>query len=314
MEIVTIRLRPETKAALEDLAQSLGERPTETMRHILESAAGTPSDGEQQREVQLTDFQRMSLINQLDVLAAVEPGQQARYRRDLEILERGYSRSYRDVHPVLRQEMPAQEGALVSSLVEALVTLYRSMELMADYSPTRQLIEPVIRDDLYLGFGSQDGPAGRRMADYLEFLVDGRDDLNEGLSAVCHPSAGTEVPPQTDRYRLLTRLVARFKDDGHRQDHLLSQTSLVRLCMRLAPEQLGDEWTHVFPDARGHLAEISQLPEDSLRDTILDVLEEELVDDEQDAASGASREIVRNVPDEWFQGLVDAVIADAIGG
>lgn len=311
MEIVTVRLQPETKAALEAIARSLGERPTETMRRILEEASGTASETAYQQR-SFTEVQRMILIRQLDILSLLDPDHRDDYARDRVVLERGYTGQYGSVRPYLAEELPRQDCDLVDQLVRAVDLLDRSVDALPDDSPTRRLVAPVLREDLYRGFSRDDGPTGRQMAEYARFVADCRADLPDHVRGVFTRTGGVQdLPAQSPRYRELADLVTRYQRSNALPGGLLGATALVQVCLRVVPAILGTETARAdLDDARGHLAALAQLPDDDLQDTVLDVLEESFADRVYDETSGNCHEVVREVPDEWFWGLIDAAMAD----
>lgn len=311
MEIVTVRLQPETKAALETIARSLGERPTETMRRILEEASGTAEETAYQPR-SFTEVQRMTLIRQLDILSLLDPDHRDDYARDRVILERGYTGRYGSVHPYLDEELSRQDCDLINELVRSIDFLDRSVDALPEDSPIRYLVTPVLREDLYCGFSRDDGPAGRQMAEYARFLTEDRADLPDHVRGIfTRTSAVQDLPAQSPRYRELVDLVTRYQGRDDLPGGLLGATSLVQVCLRVVPGILGTEPARPdLGDARGHLAELAQLPADDLRDTVLDVLVESFADHVSGEVLGASYEVVREVPDEWFWGLIDAVLLD----
>jgi uncharacterized protein YfbU (UPF0304 family) len=310
VEIVTVRLRPETKTALEGVARSRGERPTETMRRILEEASGTSTDTAWQPR-SFTEVQRMTLIRQLDILTLLDPDRRDDYARDRAILAHGYTGRYASVHPHLDEELSRDDCRLVEQLIEDIDVLDRSVEALPADSQTRHLVSPVIRDDLYRGFSRVEGVAGGRMAEYARFLVDGREDLPEQLrDSFTTVGNDRDLPAQSPRYRELERLVAHYQTRDSLPGGLLGEASLIQICLHLVPDLMGTETSRAAFGARSHLSEMAQLPDDDLRDTVLDVLEESFADRVYDEVSGDSHEVVRSAPDAWFWGLIDAVIAD----
>jgi uncharacterized protein YfbU (UPF0304 family) len=253
----------------------------------------------------------MALIRQLDILTLLDPDRRDDYSRDRAILTHGYTGRYASVHPHLDEELSREDCGLAERLVLDIDLLDRSVDALPADSPARRLVEPVLREDLYRGFSPSDGPAGRRMGEYVGFLADEREDLPEQVKNI-FAAVGTDrdLPAQSPRYRELSNLMTRYRTRDSLPGGLLGETSLIQICLRLVPDIMGTETSRANLGARAYLSEVTQLPDDDLRDTVLDVLEETFADRVYDEVSGDSHEVVHEVPDAWFWGLIDAVIAD----
>jgi hypothetical protein len=75
--------------------------------------------------MEFTEFERIQLINQFEILKILNPGEKENYEGLIEILFHGYSILYSDIENYLPEDMPVEEGLFVLDIL----CLYRDIEV-----------------------------------------------------------------------------------------------------------------------------------------------------------------------------------------
>ena len=100
---------------------------------------------------------RLLLINQYKILAALDKGEESHYLELIEILERGYSIFYSMIDERVSEDMPEETGRFVLEVLD----LYRAIEDVKRSSKDSQLIGHTY--SVFRGFD------GNQESDYLGF-------------------------------------------------------------------------------------------------------------------------------------------------
>ena len=158
--------------------------------------------------VHLSDYERLSLSLQHDILAAtVDADGDAEYHRQVsEILREGYTREYDDVFRVLDDELGTEECELVADILDMFRHVGHSVDSL-DGDADLLIGQHASSWLRFGGFDANDRLEGR-MLGYARYLVShGQwDDLAEYFDG--HHDRGNSHAPHLDGYR---RMLVKFR-------------------------------------------------------------------------------------------------------
>lgn len=141
--------------------------------------------------MEITKKDRLLLINQYKILAALDKGEEAHYRELIEILERGYKIFYSDISEWVSDDMPEGEGRLVLGILN----LYRAIEdVKRSTRDTRLLEHP------YSFFRGFDGNNETSHMAFCRFLIETQGKFQEQQEYLLRNDNLNSHTPMVEKY------------------------------------------------------------------------------------------------------------------
>lgn len=135
---------------------------------------------------------RLLLINQYKILAAIDKSEESHYLELIEILERGYSIFYSMVDQWISEDMTKDEGRLVLEILD----LYRAIEDVKRATKDNRLLTH--RYGVFPGF---DGNNESEYLGFCRFLIEKQGKFQEQEQYFSKNDGMNSHMPMTEKYR-----------------------------------------------------------------------------------------------------------------
>lgn len=135
---------------------------------------------------------RLLLINQYKILAALDKSEESRYLELIEILERGYSIFYSMIDEWVSEDMPEEEGRFVLEVLD----LYRAIDDVRRSSKDSRLI-----DHMYSVFPGFDGNNESEYLGFCRFLIEKQGKFQEQKQYLQKNDGMNSHTPMVEKYR-----------------------------------------------------------------------------------------------------------------
>lgn len=135
---------------------------------------------------------RLLLINQYRILAALDKSEESHYLELIEILERGYSIFYSLIDEWVSEDMPEEEGRFVLEVLD----LYRAIDDVKRSSRDSRLV-----DHAYSIFPGFDGNNESEYLSFCRFLIEKQGKFQEQKQYLQKNGGMNSHMPMIDKYR-----------------------------------------------------------------------------------------------------------------
>lgn len=142
--------------------------------------------------MELSKKDRVLLINQYKILAALDKGDESRYLELIDILEHGYSIFYSLVDEWVSKDMPEEEGRFVLNVLD----LYRSIEDVKRSTRDTRLLEHHFA--VFPGF---DGNNESEYLGFCRFLIEKQGKFQEQEQYLAKNDGMNSHMPMIEKYR-----------------------------------------------------------------------------------------------------------------
>jgi uncharacterized protein len=142
--------------------------------------------------MKLQKKERLLLINQYKILAALDKSEESHYLELIEILERGYSIFYSVIDEWVAEDMPEEEGRFVLEVLD----LYRAIEDVKRSSKDSQLI-----GHTYSVFPGFDGNNESEYLGFCRFLIDKQGKFQEQKQYLQKNDGMNSHMPMVEKYQ-----------------------------------------------------------------------------------------------------------------
>jgi uncharacterized protein YfbU (UPF0304 family) len=155
--------------------------------------------------VNISDKERVLLINQYKILASLDSDEQSHYLELIEILERGYEIFYSLIDDWIAEPMPASQGTFVLDVLD----LYRRIE-----DTKRSTQDPKLLQHNFGVFRGFDGNNEPEYMSFCRFLIHTQGKFQEQLQYVIKNDNFNSHMPMRDKYE---RMLAAAQEIRERQ-------------------------------------------------------------------------------------------------
>lgn len=142
--------------------------------------------------MELSKKDRLSLINQYRILAALDKGEESHYLELIHILEHGYEIFYSMVDEWIAENMPEEEGRFVLKVLD----LYRAIEDVKRSTRDPRLLEH--HSAIFPGF---DGNNESEYLGFCRFLLEKQGKFQEQEQYLSKNDGMNSHMPMIDKYR-----------------------------------------------------------------------------------------------------------------
>lgn len=142
--------------------------------------------------MELSKKDRLLLINQYKILAALDKGEESRYLELIDILENGYSIFYSLVDEWISEDMSEDEGRFVLDVLD----LYRAVEDVKRSTRDTKLLEHPFA--VFPGF---DGNNESKYLGFCRFLIEKQGKFQEQEQYLAKNDGMNSHMPMIDKYR-----------------------------------------------------------------------------------------------------------------
>lgn len=156
--------------------------------------------------MEFTEFERIHLINQFEILKILNPGEKENYEGLIEILFNGYSILYTDIENCLPDDMPLEEGLFVLDIL----SLYRDIEGFKFHHESKTIMEHP-----HGNFSGFDGNKERNYYNLAKFLIEKQKRFGEQEQYRDKTDGFNSHRPMLPQYRIM---VYRWERLGRKHD------------------------------------------------------------------------------------------------
>lgn len=153
--------------------------------------------------MELSDKDRVLLINQYEILSRLDPENEKHYRERIEVLQRGYKIFYSMIDEWIGEEMPED----ASRFVLQILTFYRHIESYKKKNPEdREIIDHYYA--VFLGF---DGNEESNYFGFARFLIEAQGKFPEQKPYWQKTDGLNSHAPMVEKYE---RIIAKWTETG----------------------------------------------------------------------------------------------------
>jgi uncharacterized protein len=142
--------------------------------------------------MELTKKDRLLLINQYRILAAIDKPEESHYLELIEILQNGYEIFYSSVGEWISDDMPEKEGRFVLNVLD----LYRAIE-----DAKRSTRDPSLLEHHFAVFPGFDGNNEAEYLGFCRFLIEKQGKFQEQEQYLSQNDGMNSHMPMVDKYR-----------------------------------------------------------------------------------------------------------------
>lgn len=153
--------------------------------------------------MKLSKKDRVLLINQYQLLAALYKEEEAHYRELIGILENGYEIFYSMIDEWISDDMPTSEGRFVLNILD----LYRAIEDLKRSSKSQELA-----DHYYAFFRGFDGNNETEYMGFCRFLIDEQGKFQEQQQYFLKNDHLNSHMPMIDKYKRMLDVATAVPD------------------------------------------------------------------------------------------------------
>lgn len=151
--------------------------------------------------MELTKKDRLVLINQYRILAALNKDDESHYKELIEVLERGYSIFYSLVDEWVSEDMPEAEGKFVLNILD----LYRAIEDLKRSTKDERLLK-----NPYSHFSGFDGNNETQHMGFCRFLIEKQGKFQEQKPYLLKTDNMNSHMPMIGKYKRMLQVAAQI--------------------------------------------------------------------------------------------------------